>query len=106
MSDDAKPPVFTIGHRETYTLLLKGALADGGVILKQGMGPGYGGGIIFQNPKDARRYINEEIPAERRNLYAVFEVAASWEHDCYLATPENYWKHLATHKPIICMVID
>lgn len=101
---DAPPPVFTIGHRESYLKGLVEEHSKGGLLLKIGQTANYPGGIIFQNPRDARRYINEEWAAETRSAMAVFEVKASWEHDCYSPGPEYYWKNLLFDRPIVYLV--
>ncbi len=37
---------------------------------------------------------------------AVFEVQASWEHDCYSAGESMYWKYLLYNRPITLLVED
>ncbi len=115
MSGASKPPpIFTIGAREEYVGALAETLQTDQVLLKFGMemagrhgkAPEYLGGIVFQNPRDARRYIDEEWPEERRSAMAVFEVEASWEHDCYSCSDDVYWKYLTYNRPIRLLVTE
>jgi len=109
---DTAPPIFTIGRREVLLQDLTEALEKDIVLLKLGQEkaghqrlPGsFTGGIVFQNPKEARKYINEEWPEEKRPEMAVFEVQASWEHDCYSQGEDMYWKYLLFCRPITLLV--
>ncbi len=108
------PPVFTIGPRDEYVTSLAEVRQAGQVLLKfgmemaghQGKAPEYTGGIVFQNPRDGRRYIDEEWPEETRPKMAVFEVKASWEHDCYSIDDEVYWRYLTYNRPISLLVTE
>ena len=110
---DVPPPVFTIGNRESYVAAMMDARSKGQVLLKLGQSADkahtksqyYSGGIIFQNPRDARKYINEEWPKETRPAMEVFEVKASWEHDCYSLGDDMYWRYLVYSRPITMMVV-
>ena len=106
------PPVFTIGHREGYVKELVAAQQEGLVLLRHGMDLAgqfgnasfYPGGIVFQNPKDARKYLNEEWPDKTRPDQAVFEVQASWVHDCYTPDAGLYWEYLLFSRPLTLLV--
>lgn len=111
---DTPPPVFTIGPREGYVAGLVDTRQRGQILLKwgqvmaghQGKSPYFPGGIIFQNPRDARKYIDEEYPEATKSITAVFEVAASWEHDCYSPGENMYWKYLLFNRPVTLLVED
>ncbi len=114
MNADAAPPVFTVGHREEYAQGIVETQKQGQVLLKLGQVMAghhgesiyYPGGIVFQNPRDAREYINEEWSEKTRAEMAVFEVEARWEHDCYSPGEEMYWKYLMFNRPITLLVED
>jgi len=109
---DAPPPVFTIGPREVYLAAMIKCRESDEYLLKTGLimaghpnqPKSYTGGIIFQNPKDARKYIEEEVLEIKKEKMAVFEVKASWEHDCYSAGDSMYWRYLLYNRPIILLV--
>ena len=109
---DTPPPIFTIGPRESYVKAIAETRASGQVLLKWGQErAGYGGqsqyfpgGIVFQNPKDAQKYIDEECSEKTRSEMATFEIKASWEHDCYSPGEEMYWKYLMFNRPITLLV--
>ena len=111
---DAPPPVFTIGHREEYVEGMLECRKKGDFLLKlgqqmagrKGLSLYFMGGIIFQNPRDARRYIDEEYLEEKQPEIAVFEVRASWEHDCYSPGDDMYWRYLTYNRPITLIVVE
>ncbi len=111
---EAPPPVFTIGNREEYSNGIIDTRKKGQVLLKlgqamaghQALSQYFPGGIIFQNPRDARKYIDEEWPEATRSTMAVFEVKGSWEHDCYSPGKEMYWRYLMFNRPITLLVTE
>lgn len=107
--DPQRPVTFTIGNTDSY---LKGMVecfsSDEAIFLKKGMYDSYSGGIVFQTPADARRYINESM-SKNTKAYSVFELDADWEHDCYEQTDlfaDCYWRYLIHDRPIVCLVED
>lgn len=101
------PPTFTIGCTEGYLEEIANCQSQGEILLKKGMHDNYPGGIVFQNPIDARRYI-DDLPKNGK-AYSVFEIDADWEQDCYEQTDlfdDCYWKYLIGDRPIVCLVED
>ncbi len=110
---DSPPPVFTIGNRAEYVAGLADTLETGELLLKLGLemagkgekSPTFTGGIVFQNPKDAQRYIDEECAEEARPDLGVFEVQACWDQDCYSPGDDMYWRYLTYSRPITMLVV-
>jgi len=93
---------------------LADSIQAGQVLLKRGLDTAgtfgtettYTGGIVFQNPRDARRYIDEEWNESDKAEMAVFEVNGSWMHDCYSIDEGTYWRYLLYSRPITLLVVD
>ena len=103
-----RPPTFTIGNTESYLQGLTQSLSEDVALLKTGMHDNYPGGIVFQTPMDARRFINENLSKETI-VFSVFELDADWEHDCYergYLFDKCYWRYLIKARPIVCLVED
>ncbi len=61
---------------------------------------GYEGGIIFENPADALRYIE----LRRLRGYSIYEVIADWDSDCEINENDGeqaFWKHLMKTSQIL-----